>query len=93
MYAPNANRITFNLDETYGGNKNAMYQDIAKVLKILVDNNEICTFEYEDCGYYCLQHNYAKLEYGDVYPMWLTEEEQDIINEYRSRDKNSQIDE
>lgn len=84
MYYKDANRISFNLDETYHGDKNAMFQDIAKVLRILLDNEEICTVEYEDVGYYIIQHNYANLEYGDVYPMWLTADEQELIEKHRT---------
>lgn len=82
MYIPNVNRILFNI-ENYDNDEEVMFKDIAKILQILVKNNEICTFEYDDCGIYALQHNYSNRGFGDVYPYWLNPEEQEIIDNIR----------
>ena len=77
-----ANRISFDL-EYYDGDEEALFKDVARILRILTKNDEVCTFEYEDCGIYLLQHNYARRELEDTYPYWLTPEEQDLIDSRR----------
>ena len=69
MYQKDVNRITF--DKERYESEDEMFKDIAKVLQILVKNDEICTFEHEDCGIYILQHNYSEQEFGDLYPYWM----------------------
>ena len=77
-----ANRISFDL-ENYDGNEEELFKDVARTIRILTKNDEVCTFEYEDCGIYLLQHNYACREFEDTYPYWLTSEEQDLIDSRR----------
>ena len=86
MHNNEAQRITFSIEEYQQLHdcdefeaRKYMFQDVATVLDILVKNGEICTFEYEDCGYYILRHNYANREFGDVYPYWLTAEEYEEV--------------
>ena len=78
----NINRISFDI-ENYNNDEDEMYKDIAKVLQILIKNDEICTFEYADCGIFVIHHNYANREFGDIYPYWLSPEEQETIDNMR----------
>ena len=83
------NRIVFDIDH-YGGNEKELFKDVAETLRILVKNNEICTFEYEDCGIYVLKHNYADISIVDSYPYWINPEEYEKIT--IQHDKDNDID-
>ena len=80
MFDDEANRISFDL-ENYNNDEDALFADVAKTLQILTRNGEICTFEYEDCGIYILQHNYESMEFGDKYPHWLNLEEYETFQQ------------
>jgi len=84
MYYNEANRITFILDNY--SSEEEMFNDVANTLRILTKNDEICTFEYEDCGVYVLQHNYADISFGTSYPLWVTSEEAEQVYLFREAD-------
>lgn len=88
MYQKDVNRITFN-KENYSS-EDDMFKDVAKVLQILTRNNEICTFEYEDCGIYLLQHNYSEQEFGDLYPYWVIPEDYEDYVFYKEQSEEEE---
>lgn len=89
MYDDRVNRITFDV-ETYAG-EDEMFADVAKMLQILTRNGEICTFEEEDCGIYLLQHNYADREFDDLYPNWLTTDEEEQVALFRENNSTDKL--
>ena len=72
-YNDKVNRISFEL-ENYK-DEQELFEDVAKVLEILIKNGEICTFFHEDGGTYVLQHNYDNAEYGCEIPKWITQDD------------------
>ena len=54
---------------------------IRDAVMVLLNNNYIMTVKYEEkgLGIVVIDFNYARLEYGDTYPYWLTTEQVDAV--------------
>ena len=83
MYNKNVSSISFNAENYSQFGEDAeeeMWKDIATTLRILTTNGQICTFEYEDCGYYFIQHgNEKEVEWGGLYPYWISADDYDSV--------------
>ena len=89
MNKVNINYMTFSPDD-YQNKKELMWADISKFLEILMRNRNICTIKEEDFG--AIVINYEHHDIGEIYwgcdqPIWLTEEEQEIIDNHRKAEK------
>ena len=78
-YDKDVNSITFDLSN-YDGNTFDMFNDIARILRILTKNGEICTFYWEETDFYVLQHNPDNWELGDKMPIWVTPGDLEKLN-------------
>lgn len=67
--------ITFD-SENYES-KDELFQAVATMLRILTDNNYICSFEYEDCGIYVLRFDYQDSDISQFELRWVKEEVED----------------
>ena len=84
-YDDKVNRISFEL-ENYA-DEQKLFEDVAKVLEILIKNGEVCTFFYEDGGEYIIQHNYANEEYGCEIPKWITQDDWEDFKVWKEEPK------
>ena len=73
--------VSFNVDnykDSYNSEE-AMFSDIATMLKILTKNKYQCAFEYEDAGVYRLEFDHDNPEYGSPMIYWLDEQQLDML--------------
>ena len=85
----NVNCMTFSPDD-YQNKKESMWADISKFLEILMRNRNICTIKEEDFGTIVIDyehHDIGEIYWGCDQPIWLTEEEQEIIENHRNAEK------
>lgn len=54
---------------------------IRDAVMLLLKNDYIMTIRYDEpgLGIVAIEYNYANREYGDIYPHWLTPEEEDLV--------------
>ena len=54
---------------------------IRDAIMVLLNNNYIMTVKYDEkgLGIVAIEYNYAKQEYGDAYPYWLSPEEWESV--------------
>lgn len=64
--------ITFD-SENYE-TKEDLFEDVARILKILADNGYVCSFVYEDCGIYALRFDYHDYAISRFDLRWVKEE-------------------
>lgn len=57
-----------------------MWQDIGKVLEILVKNEYNCSIKSEMPGLYSIEYDYSEGDIADNYLYWLSAEEADLID-------------
>ena len=60
-----------------------LFKDVAQTLRILSKNNQICSFFYEDCGIYVMQHDNSDEEICENVLVWLTPDEYEYILQKR----------
>lgn len=81
--------ITFDLYEKYESEAD-LFNDVMKVMQILIRNGYECAFRYDDCGIYVLEFG-SRIEGTQVY--WLDEEQKeflfDCINEHYEGEDNA----
>ena len=86
--------MTFCPDQ-YDGKVDKMYEDISKFLQIVLKNENICTIYQEDFGIVVINYEHDDYHSNNVYgcsqPIWLTADEQDYIDDYRSTKNNSYV--
>jgi len=75
------NSIVFALEDY--NNLDEMFQDIGKILQILTHTGYICTFRHDDCQIYVLEYDYKDRDLCDKQLEWLTDNELDIVYNYR----------
>ena len=68
-----------------------MWQDIGKVLEILIKNEYNCSIKSEMMGLYSIEYDYAEDDIADNHLYWLSAEEADAIDE-RRREKRKEMD-
>ena len=61
-------------------NDSEFWAAVSMFLRLLTENDYIATFQYEDCGDYVIDFNYADRSIGAEYPYWLTPEEYEQID-------------
>ena len=69
------NRITFDSKE----NKN-WQEDMSNTITMLCRNGYICRAYYEDCGFYVVEYDYNKSEWGGPQLIWIDPNKQTIVN-------------
>ena len=93
MYCEKVSSIVFNKDhyEFEENPEEAMWEDITKMLQVLIHNNQIVTFEEEDCGNLLLQFTSQKEhEWGGEYPYWVSAEDyEEYLSWKEGEDGNS----
>ena len=60
-----------------------MWQDIGKVLEILMKNEYNCSIKYEGLGVYSIKFDYSEEEIANNFLYWLSAEEADLIDKKR----------
>ena len=72
--------------DAYQGNTLDMWQDISKFLEIVIKNENICTIKQEDFGIIVVDYEHDEsIDYwGVCQPLWLTPDEQEAVEQYRS---------
>lgn len=68
-----------------------MWQDIGKVLEILVKNEYNCSIKNEAPSIYSIEFDYSDCDIADNFLYWLSAEEADAIDE-RRREKRKEMD-
>ena len=68
-----------------------MWQDISKVLEILVKNEYNCSIKNEVPSIYSIEFDYSECDIADNFLYWLSAEEADAIDE-RRREKRKEMD-
>ena len=68
-----------------------MWQDIGKVLEILVKNEYNCSIKNEAPSIYSIEFDYSDCDIADNFLYWLSAEEADAIDE-RRREKTKEMD-
>lgn len=64
--------ITF--DSTNYESNDQLFQDVATMMRILTENEYVCSFNYEDCGIYALRFDYRDSEISQFNLRWVKEE-------------------
>ena len=67
------------LDKDCYPTEEKFWKVVASQIKILVENNYILTFEYEDYTYYRIRFSYSNKDFECPYPYWLTLEEREKL--------------
>ena len=78
------NEIIFSKDK-YGNNREKMFEAIAKQLALLMENNYVCKVYDDDRDIIVIQFMDDQREQWAGLPelMWLTDDEVEVINDYR----------
>lgn len=66
-----------------------MWQDISKTLEILTKNKYVCSFKHIYGGIYRIEFEAAAAEIAHYSLDWLTEEEADMVEDYRITQKET----
>lgn len=54
--------------------ENEMFKAVATTLRILTENNYICSFEFEDCGIYVLRFDFKDQALSQFELRWVAED-------------------
>lgn len=79
------NRIVFTA-EAYNGEEGKMWGDIAYTLNLLTKNDYLCVFRQDEVGIYVIDFVYDDESMGTPYPYFMTPEEHDEWECYKSQD-------
>lgn len=85
------NEIVFAID-SYNGDRERMFDAIAKQLAILMDNEYMCKIYDDDTDIIVIQfeHDDKKDDWGGKHLIWLTAEEMEVVENYRAENKNKE---
>lgn len=85
----NVNTIVFSKDR-YDNDRNKMFQAIAQMLALLMDNEYTCKVYDDDRDIIVIQfeHDNQKDYWGTPDLCWLEEDEVDVVESYRLSKKN-----
>lgn len=85
------NEIVFAID-SYNGDRERMFDAIAKQLAILMDNEYMCKIYDDDTDIIVIQfeHDDKKDDWGGKHLIWLTTEEMEVVENYREEHKNKE---
>ena len=84
------NSITFDID-TYGKNRDKLFQAIGRQLDLLTENEYVCKVYYDDVGIFVIEYELDQREewLGAPELMWLDEDEVDAVERFREeREEN-----
>ena len=87
------NTIIFNKDK-YGNSREKMYESIAKQLALLMENEYVCKVYDDDRDIVVIEFVEDQREswYGLPELMWLTDDEVEVVENYREENKTTQND-
>ncbi len=90
----NVNSIVFS-KSCYQGDRDKMYQAIATQLSLLMENEYICKIYDDDVDIVVIEyeHNNKRDYWGGPDLEWLSEDEQDVLSNYRAQLSDSDSEE
>lgn len=69
--------ISFNIDN-YKGEED-LFNDVARLMRVLIKNDYQCSFRYEDVGIYVLDYGYGNPDFGAPMIYWLEPDQVDCL--------------
>lgn len=80
-------------EETIAKAEDAMWADVATYLRILAHNGRDAIVTVEDGGFVVsIENDYSDPAMGGMVPMWVDEDEMDVVVDHRNQVKNGNVD-
>ena len=80
-------------EETIAKAEDAMWADVATYLRILAHNGRDAIVTVEDGGFVVsVENDYSDTAMGGMVPMWMDEDEMDVVVDHRNQVKNGNVD-
>lgn len=80
-------------EETIAKAEDAMWADVATYLRILAHNGRDAIVTVEDGGFVVsVENDYSDPAMGGMVPMWVDEDEMDVVVDHRNQVKNGNVD-
>ena len=80
-------------EETIAKAEDAMWADVATYLRILAHNGRDAIVTVEDGGFVVsVENDYSDPAMGGMVPMWMDEDEMDVVVDHRNQVKNGNVD-
>ena len=80
-------------EKTIAKAEDAMWADVATYLRILAHNGRDAIVTVEDGGFVVsVENDYSDPAMGGMVPMWVDEDEMDVVVDHRNQVKNGNVD-
>lgn len=80
-------------EETIAKAEDAMWADVATYLRILAHNGRDAIVTVEDGGFVVsIENDYSDPAMDGMVPMWVDEDEMDVVVDHRNQVKNGNVD-